>query len=155
MFTSPTADNPCLVRDDEDGFLFHFVGGPPAWEQRNALPTYETEVLVSPEGREVTRIDYNATPRAAARAISLARTHAVTLNGGLASYQPARCMVAPSARTSNPCVLAADPSGYRFRFEGGTPDWQQDGRPATVETEISITADGRSVDRVIYNGEPR
>ena len=155
MFASPGEGNLCLVSVDDDGYLFHFVGGSPAWEQENRMPTVETEILVAPEGREVTEVIYNGELRPAARAISLARTHAIQVNGGPAVYQPARCMDAPAASRDNPCLISEDGDGYRFRFEGGSPQWEQNGQSPTLETEILISTDGRSVVEVIYNGEPR
>lgn len=155
MFSSPVPANSCLSRDDEQGYLFHFVGGPPAWEQRNRMPTLETEILVDPEGRMVKEVIYNGEPRPAARAISLARTHTIQLNGGLGVYVPAQCMFAPAATRGNACLVREDGSGYRFRFMGGPPDWERDNQRPTMETEILISADGRSVVEVDYNGAPR
>ena len=102
MFSQPTATNLCLIRNDDEGFLFHFVGGPPAWQQRNQMPSKETEILISPEGRTEVDVIYNDAPRPAALAISLARTQAVTLNGGPKAYVPAACMSAPAATEANP-----------------------------------------------------
>jgi hypothetical protein len=155
MFQTPTPANPCVVSSDEPGYRFHFVGGPPAWQQTNQMPTRETEILISPEGRQVEQLIYDGDLRPAARAISLARTEAVTLNGGPQAYEPARCMNAPAATTANPCLVAQDGSGFRFRFLGGTPDWQADDRSPSRETEILVSADGSAVVQVIHNGEPR
>ncbi|QEY32755.1 hypothetical protein EVJ50_11485 [Synechococcus sp. RSCCF101] len=156
MFASPVpGSNLCLVQDDADGFLFHFVGGSPAWEQQNRLPTVESEIRIAPQGREVSEVLYNGTPRPASLAINVARTRAVERNGGMAAYEPGRCMQAPAATRSNPCVTGIDGSGYRFRFPGGTPGWQDNDRRPTLETELSVSPDGRSVTRTIYNGPPR
>jgi hypothetical protein len=155
MFSQPTTTNLCLIRNDDQGFLFHFVGGPPAWEQRNQMPSKETELLISPEGRTVVEVIYNSTPRPPARAISLARTQAVTLNGGPRAYAPASCMSAPAATKANPCVVSTNAKGYRFRFMGGPPRWEADGDRPSQETEIQISPDGNSVVEVIYNGAPR
>lgn len=86
------------------------------------------------------------------RAINLARNTAVTLNGGLGSYQPGPCMV--EARRAKQCLIGRGPEGFVFRFPGGPPGWVAEGKPATVETEISIAPDGRSVLKTIYNGAP-
>jgi hypothetical protein len=155
MFASPIPANPCLVSDDDNGYRFHFVGGSPAWEQLNRMPTRESEILIDPEGREVKQLIYNGDLRPPARAISLARTHAIRLNGGPKVYEPAACMVAPVAASGNPCLIGADGSGYRFRFLGGPPGWELNGSAPTVETELLISADGRSVVEVSYNGSPR
>jgi hypothetical protein len=88
------------------------------------------------------------------RAINMARTYAVRLNGGLAAYRPARCMFATAAR-SNPCILRDDENGILFRFEGGVPAWEQTDTPPILETEILIAPDGRSIRKLIYNGPPR
>ncbi len=96
----------------------------------------------------------SAVPYSAVRAINLARNTAVQLNGGLSVYRPASCMFA-TAREDNPCLIANDSEGYTFRFQGGAPGWQALNQPPTRETEILITPDGRSVSRVIYNGNPR
>jgi hypothetical protein len=155
MFASPVPENPCLASDDANGYRFLFVGGAPAWEQVNRMPTRESEILIDPEGREVKEVIYNGDLRPAARAISLARTHAIALNGGPRVYEPASCMVAPVAAPGNPCLLRADGSGYRFRFLGGPPRWELTGGSPTLETELLISADGRSVVELTYNGAPR
>ena len=155
MFATAASTNPCLVRNDADGYLFHFVGGSPAWEQQNRMPTVETEILISPEGREVGEVVYNGELRAPALAISLARTHAVELNGGPTVYEPDSCMLAPAAARGNRCLVSQNSSGYRFRFRGGAPNWQRDMLRATRETEILISPDGRTVEDVIYNGDRR
>lgn len=155
MFQTPTPDNPCLVSTDTAGYRFHFVGGPPAWQQTNRMPTRETEILISPEGRQVEQLIYDGDLRPAARAVSLARTEAVTLNGGPRAYEPARCMNAPSATAANPCLVAEDGAGFRFRFMGGPRSWQEEDITPSQETEILISPDGNSVVQVIHNGAPR
>ena len=45
--------------------------------------------------------------------------------------------------------------GYTFLFDGGAPGWQEAGEPASVETELKISPDGRQVEAEIYNGSPR
>lgn len=93
-------------------------------------------------------------PYSSVRAINVARTAAVKLNGGLSVYRPAQCMF-ETARAENPCLVANNEQGYTFRFLGGAPGWQQLNLPPTVETEIRISADGRTVLGVDYNGAPR
>jgi hypothetical protein len=56
---------PCLVRSGADGLLFRFYGGPPGAEQQGLPPTLETEILISPDGRQVLNVPYNGPPRSA------------------------------------------------------------------------------------------
>lgn len=93
-------------------------------------------------------------PFSAVRALNLARGTAITRNGGLGVYRPAQCMYVTAA-AGNECLVSSDAQGYRFRFQGGAPGWQQLGLPATFETELRISPDGRSVVEVLYNGAPR
>ena len=110
-----------------------------------------------------------AVPASAVRAINLARTTAVAQNGGLSRYRPAQCMF-QTANPENPCLINSPDDGnnnnnardnrnnsntYVFRFQGGAPGWQQQNQRPTVETEITISADGRDVVQVNYNGSPR
>lgn len=88
----------------------------------------------------------------ALRAANFARMKAETLNGGLQVYRPAACMYQQGGGS---CRIKSTSPGYLFRFLGGSPGWQQLGLPATVETEILVAPDGRSVQKVIYNGPPR
>jgi len=93
-------------------------------------------------------------PFSGVRALNTARNAAVNLNGGLTKYRPAACMFATDIAGGD-CLLQRDAEGYLFRFQGGAPGWQQLGLPATTETELLVSRDGRSVLRVIYNGKPR
>lgn len=105
-----------------------------------------------------------AVPASAVRAINLARTTAIAQNGGLSRYRPAQCMF-QTANTANPCLINAPDDNnngngnnnntYVFRFQGGAPGWQQQNQRPTVESEITVSADGRSVLQVNYNGSPR
>lgn len=54
----------CLVSETADGYRFRFLGGPPGWASRRAPATVETQVLVSPDAREM-KVEYNGPPRAA------------------------------------------------------------------------------------------
>ena len=85
------------------------------------------------------------------RAINLARDTAIKLNGGLSVYRPAACMFATGS-TGGSCLLSDGADGFRFRFNGGAPGWQQLGLPPTTTSEILIAPDGRSVVQVTYNG---
>jgi hypothetical protein len=49
----------------------------------------------------------------------------------------------------------SDGNGFTFRFLGGPPGWVSENKPATKETELKVSADGRSLVKVIYNGAPR
>jgi len=111
-----------------------------------------------------------AVPASAVRAINLARTTAIAQNGGLSQYRPAQCMF-QTANPNNPCLINTPDNNanndnardnrnnnsntYVFRFQGGAPGWQQQNQRPTVETEITISADGRSVQQINYNGAPR
>ncbi len=53
------------------------------------------------------------------------------------------------------CLVQTTGEGFLFRFPGGQPGWKQLDQPPTVETEILVSPDGRSVRQVIYNGPPR
>jgi len=86
------------------------------------------------------------------RATNMARMAAEKLNGGLQVYRVAACM---HQQGGGPCLLKASAQGYLFRFYGGSPGWQQLRQRPTVETEILVAPDGRSVREVIYNGPPR
>lgn len=63
MFSTSAASNPCLVRNDADGFVYRFLGGPPGWEAKGLPPTLETEIRIAPDGRRVVAILYNGPPR--------------------------------------------------------------------------------------------
>lgn len=86
------------------------------------------------------------------RAANLARMKAERLNGGLGVYRPAPCMF---EQGGGPCLVSRGSKGFTFRFLGGQPGWRQLGIPPTVETEILVSPDGRSVLEVIYNGPVR
>ncbi|MGL6133877.1 MAG: hypothetical protein ACRC1L_06790 [Prochlorococcaceae cyanobacterium] len=90
----------------------------------------------------------------AVRALNLARNLAVQQNGGLSLYRPAQCMF-QTADAGNECLLSMDEDGFVFRFLGGIPGWEQFQMPASVETEVRISADGRTVEEVLYSGPPR
>jgi len=93
-------------------------------------------------------------PFSAVRALNLARNTAIQNNGGLSVYRPAQCMY-ETANAGNQCLISSTSEGYTFRFLGGAPGWQQGNLPPTVETEIRISSDGRTVLGIDYNGAPR
>ena len=86
------------------------------------------------------------------RGVNLARMRAESLNGGLGVYRAQACM---HTENGGPCLLSSSPNGLLFRFLGGPPGWQEQNQPASVESEILVSADGRQVLSVIYNGKPR
>jgi hypothetical protein len=53
----------CLIRVDDEGFLFRFPGGTPGWQQLGESPTVETELLIDPDGRALVELIYNGSPR--------------------------------------------------------------------------------------------
>ena len=87
------------------------------------------------------------------RAVNVARMRAEAINGGLSRYRAARCMYSTSSGGGD-CLVSTN-DGYTFRFDGGAPGWQEAGEPASVETELKISPDGRQVEAEIYNGSPR
>ena len=86
------------------------------------------------------------------RAANLARMEAERLNGGLTKYFAGQCM---HQRGGAYCLIQANETGFLFRFPGGTPGWEANRRAATVESQILISADGRTIENVEYNGVPR
>lgn len=88
------------------------------------------------------------------RAVNVARNWAINANGGLSVYVPAACMF-ETASGGGSCLLNSTPQGFVFRFAGGPPGWQTEGRTPTLETQIQISPDGRTVLNVPYNGAPR
>jgi hypothetical protein len=86
------------------------------------------------------------------RAVNTARMRAEAINGGLGVYRTATCM---HMQSGGECLTARLTEGFLFRFFGGVPGWQQYGKAPSVETEILVSTDGRTVVRVFYNGPPR
>ena len=93
-------------------------------------------------------------PAAQVRALNLARNTAVKENGGLSVYRPQACMFQTSSGGET-CLIQNNANGFTYRFLGGEPGWPEDNSPATTETEIQIAPDGYTVQRMLYNGEPR
>ena len=92
-------------------------------------------------------------PLAVKRAFNLARDTGIKINGGLSQYRPARCMF--DSAINNRCLAQRDASGMVFHFPGGSPGWEEAGKPPTVVTILQVAPDGRSVTQQIYNGSPR
>lgn len=103
--------------------------------------------LVAPATPLASALSARADGLSEQRAANLARNVAVRLNGGLEKYRPADCMFSVGG---GPCRIRTDAKGYTFRFDGGSPGWQQLNLPPTVRTEITIDPTGRQV-----VGEPR
>lgn len=93
-------------------------------------------------------------PDSQVRAINTARNAAINLNGGLGVYNPAKCMF-ETTKLTNPCLISNDQNGYVFRFLGGAPGWQPENLPPTLQTEMRVSTDGRTVLQTIYNGAPQ
>ena len=53
------ANNPCLAQRDASGFIFHFPGGQPGWQESGTPPTKVTVLRVSPDGRAITQTIHN------------------------------------------------------------------------------------------------
>jgi hypothetical protein len=68
MFTTSADTNPCLIRSDDQGFVYRFLGGPPGWQAEGGAPTVETEILVAPDGNSLVKVLYNGPPRNRPRA---------------------------------------------------------------------------------------
>jgi hypothetical protein len=98
--------------------------------------------LVAPSTPVLTPLAARADGLSEQRAANLARNVAVRLNGGLSKYHPAGCMFSLGG---GPCLIRSDAKGYTFRFDGGSPGWQQLNLPPTVRTEITIDPTGRQV----------
>ena len=47
--------------------------------------------------------------------------------------------------TNNPCLAQHDGNGFEFKFQGGPPGWEVLGLPATVESMVLVSPDGKSV----------
>lgn len=63
MFDTSLAGGNCLIRRNNQGFLFRFLGGAPGWQQLGLQPNWETKILVSPDGRQVVQVLFNRPPR--------------------------------------------------------------------------------------------
>jgi len=85
------------------------------------------------------------------RAANFARMQAELINGGLSKYSPAKCM---HEGGGGRCMVSETPQGYRFRFLGGSPGWDAKQQPATLETVVLVSPDGKS-STVEYNGPVR
>jgi hypothetical protein len=85
------------------------------------------------------------------RAANLARMQAELINGGLGKYSAAKCMHEGGGGN---CMVSETPQGFRFRFLGGSPGWAVNQQPATLETVVLVSPDGRS-SIVEYNGSVR
>ena len=55
---------------------------------------------------------------------------------------PAACL---KTRPTTPCLAQQDGNGFEFKFQGGPPGWEVLGLPATVESMVLVSPDGKSV----------
>jgi hypothetical protein len=85
------------------------------------------------------------------RAANLARMQAETINGGSSQYSPANCM---HQGGGDACMISSNGDGFRFRILGGATGWAARRDPATIETVIFVSTDGKT-SRVEYNGPIR
>jgi hypothetical protein len=85
------------------------------------------------------------------RASNLARMQAEMINGGGGNYSPEDCMHQGGGAN---CLQSNTAQGFRFRFLGGAAGWAARREPATIETVVFVSPDGR-LSRVEYNGPVR
>ena len=85
------------------------------------------------------------------RAANLARMQAELINAGGRQYSPANCMHQGGGGT---CMISSTAEGFRFRFLGGAPGWAARHDPATIETVVLVSPDGK-MSKVEYNGPVR
>jgi len=53
------SNNPCLAQRDVTGFVFHFPGGQPGWQESGTPPSQVTVLRVAPDGRSITQTIHN------------------------------------------------------------------------------------------------
>jgi len=58
MFQAPS-QNPCLARKDAQGYIFHFPGGSPGWQEYGQPPALMTILRVTSDGRNIPEVIYN------------------------------------------------------------------------------------------------
>jgi hypothetical protein len=85
------------------------------------------------------------------RAANIARMQAALINGGGSQYLPASCIQQGGGET---CMISNTADGFRFRFLGGGAGWAARREPATIETIILVSPDGK-LSKVEYNGPVR
>jgi hypothetical protein len=51
-------------------------------------------------------------------------------------------------------MISDTAKGFRFRFLGGAPGWVAKRQPATLETQVLVSPDGKTI-RIEYNGPIR
>jgi hypothetical protein len=85
------------------------------------------------------------------RAANIARMQAELINGGGSQYSPANCK---HQGGSENCMISNTADGFRFRFLGGGAGWADRREPATIETVILVSPDGK-LSKVEYNGPVR
>jgi hypothetical protein len=92
-----------------------------------------------------------AVTEAQMRAANVARMQAEAINGGVEAYSTANCMHQGGGGS---CLELSTPQGFRFRILGGAAGWVARREPATIETVVFVSPDGR-VATVEYNGPVR
>lgn len=85
------------------------------------------------------------------RAANLARMQAEVINGGGSKYSTANCMHQGGGGN---CLESNSSLGFRFRFLGGPAGWAARREPATIETVVVVSPDGK-ISRVEYSGPVR
>lgn len=92
-------------------------------------------------------------PFAQTKATNLARMRAESLNGGLGTYRAAGCMYETGGQS---CLASKTDEGFLFRFQGGSPGWEQQTPPRpSLETTVLVSKDGGRILDVPYNGPLR
>ena len=62
------ANNPCLAERDATGFIFHFPGGQPGWQEAGMPPSQVIVLRIAPDGRSITQTIHNGSLTHAASA---------------------------------------------------------------------------------------
>ena len=62
MFDTSLGGGNCLIRRDDQGFLFRFLGGAPGWQELGLQPNWDTQILVSADSRQVLQVVFNQPP---------------------------------------------------------------------------------------------
>lgn len=85
------------------------------------------------------------------RAANLARMQAELINGGVGKYSAANCMHKGGGGN---CLVSKSSAGFVFRFLGGTPGWTNKKQAPTIESEVFVSENGKTI-RMEYNGAVR
>lgn len=63
MFETTKWTNPCLISNDQNGYVFRFLGGAPGWQETGLAPSLQTTIRISTDGRTVLQTLYNGAPQ--------------------------------------------------------------------------------------------